>query len=98
MNLFFAQSFTPGVDLLLIAPEIIVCTAALVVMMVDAFGRPAQRWISGAISFAGLFGAAVSSVWLWSSWQGPTAGFTDMIVLDELRLGFTLVFLLVSGL
>jgi NADH-quinone oxidoreductase subunit N len=98
MNLFFAQSLLPGVNLWLIAPEIIVCTAAVIVMMVDAFAHPAQRWITGSISLAGLVAAGISAVWLWSSWTGVTEAFNGMIVLDDLRMGFTAVFLLVSGL
>jgi len=53
MNLIFAQALLPGINLWLIAPELIVCTAAVVVMMVDAFSRPSQRWITGGISLAG---------------------------------------------
>ena len=98
MNLFFAQSLLPGVNLWLIAPEIIVCTAAVIVMMVDAFGHPMQRWITGSISLAGLIAGGISSLWLWSSWTGVTEAFNGMIVLDDLRMGFTLVFLLVSSL
>src|SRR6266550_1952510 len=98
MNLFFAQSLLPGVNLWLIAPEIIVCTAAVIVMMVDAFAHPAQRWITGSISLAGLVAGGISAVWLWSSWTGVTEAFNGMIVLDDLRMGFTAVFLLVSGL
>jgi NADH-quinone oxidoreductase subunit N len=69
-----------------------------VVMMVDAFARPAQRWVTGSISLVGLAAAALSVLWLWLSWTGSGQAFNGMIVLDELRLGFTLVFLLVSAL
>jgi NADH-quinone oxidoreductase subunit N len=96
MNLFIAQSLLTDINWSLIAPEVIVCTAAVIVMLVDAFARPSQRWITGAISITGLFAAAVSSGWLWSSYSGVTEAFKGMIVLDALRLGFTLVFLLVS--
>ena len=96
MHLFIAQSLLSGTDLWLIAPELIVCIAAVVVMLVDAFARPSQRWLTGGISIAGLTGAAISSLWLWSWYSGATEAFKGMIVLDELRLGFTLVFLLVS--
>jgi NADH-quinone oxidoreductase subunit N len=46
----------------------------------------------------GLAGAALSAVWLSLSWTGNSQAFNGMIVLDELRLGFTLVFLVVSAL
>src|SRR5689334_20093163 len=96
MNLLFAQSMMPIINWSLIAPEIIVCAFAVIVMLVDAFGRPTQRWITGGLSMAGLFLAAVATVWLWASGTASFDAFNGMIVLDELRLGFTLIFLLVS--
>ena len=96
MNFFLAQVVPPDINWAIIAPEIIVCAAAVIVMMVDAFSKGTQRWVTGGISLAGLLGAAVSTIWLWSTWKSPASAFHGMIVLDELRLGFTLVFLLVS--
>src|SRR5213594_1460120 len=96
MNLFLAQSMMPIISWALIAPEIIVCAAAVIVMLVDAFAHPSQRWVTGGISLLGLAGGAIATIWLWSSGQGMSDAFNRMIVLDELRLGFTLVFLLVS--
>ncbi len=96
MNLFLAQSIMPIINWALIAPEVIVCTAAVVVMLVDAFARPTQRWITGSVSLVGLVAAAVSTIWLWSSGTAAADAFNGMIALDELRLGFTLIFLLVS--
>jgi NADH-quinone oxidoreductase subunit N len=98
MNFFALQYMTPDVNLWLILPELIICVLGVVVMMVDAFGKPSQRWVTGSISLAGLAAAAASSAWLWTSWRGPVTAFNGMIVLDELRLGFTLVFLVVSAL
>src|SRR5215216_2219744 len=98
MSSFFAQSVMPIINWSLIAPEVIVCAAAVIVMLVDAFVRPTQRWITGGISLAGIIAAAISTVWLWSTGTPSPDAFNGMIVLDELRLGFTLVFLLVSGL
>src|SRR6267378_6456275 len=98
MNFLALQITTPDVNLWLILPELIVCVVGVVVMLADAFGKPAQRWVTGAISLAGLMAAAISSAWLWLSWQGAGAAFNGMIVLDELRLGFTFVFIIVSAL
>ena len=98
MNLFIAQASVADINWWLIAPEVIVCLAAVVVMMVDAFTSHKQRWLTGSISLAGILGAAVSSIWLWRSWLGPTEAFRGMIVSRELRLGFTLIFLFVSAL
>ncbi len=98
MNFFALQSATPDVNLSLILPELLICVVGVVVMLVDAFVRPTQRWVTGSISLAGLAAAAVSSGWLWLSWQGAREAFNGMILLDEMRLGFTLVFLVVSAL
>src|SRR5262249_20218603 len=61
-----------------------------------AFVKPTQRWVTGAISLAGLVGGGASCWWLWATWTGVNKAFNGMIVLDEMRLGFTLVFLIVS--
>src|SRR5436190_7441840 len=97
MNFFPGQSILPIINWALIAPEIIVCAAAVIVMLIDAFAPPTQRWITGGVSLVGLLFAAIATIWLWvSGGIGPADAFNQMIVLDELRLGFTLVFLLVS--
>ena len=99
MSSFFALQFTPpDISFALIAPELIVCVVGVVVMLVDAFARPMQRWITGTLSLLGLGAAALSAVWLSLSWTGNSQAFNGMIVLDELRLGFTLVFVVVSAL
>ena len=96
MTLLLQQSLMPIINWSLIAPEVIVCAVAVLVMMVDAFSRPTQRWVTGVISLAGLAAAAVATIWLWASGTASFDAFNGMIVLDELRLGFTLIFLLVS--
>jgi NADH-quinone oxidoreductase subunit N len=98
MNFLALQLATPDVNLWLILPELLVCVVGVVVMMVDAFAKPAQRWVTGGLSLAGLAAAAVSAGWLWLNWRGANQAFNGMIVLDGLRLGFTFVFLLVSAL
>lgn len=98
MNFFALQITAPDVNLWLILPELIICTVGVLVMLVDAFAKPAQRWITGGLSLAGMAAAAISSTWLWLSWRGASEAFNGMIVLDELRLGFTFVFLVVSAL
>src|SRR6266852_3887552 len=98
MNPFLALLLNPAdVNIPLIMPEVIVCLAGVIVMLVDAFARPSQRWLTGSISLAGLAAAAVSAISLWIS-GANAAAFNGMIVLDELRLGFTIVFLIVSAL
>ena len=93
------QIIPPDVDFGLILPEVIVCGVAVLVMLLDAFARPTQRWLTGGISLGGLIAAAAACVWMWMNLGGaPSRGFHGMIVLDELRLSFTLIFLLVSAL
>src|SRR5947207_8466154 len=89
----------PNVNFGLILPELIVGGVGVLVMLVDAFARPSQRWVTGGLSLAGLAGAAAACIWMWLNWIGnPPRGFHDMVVLDELRLSFTLIFLFVSAL
>jgi len=98
MSSFLAQSMIPIVSWSLIAPEVILCGAAVTVMLVDAFVRPTQRWITGGIALGGIIAGAIATIWLWSSGNAASDAFNGMIALDELRLSFTLVFLLVSAL
>ena len=88
----------PVINWSLIAPELFVCAAAVIVMLVDAFVRPTQRWITGGVALAGLILGGIASVYLWVNGTPSADAFNGMIVLDELRLGFTLIFLLVSAL
>lgn len=99
MSSFLAlQVPIPDINLSLIMPEVIVSLAGVVVMLVDAFARTTQRWLTGALTLAGLMAAAMSTVLLWLSTSGQAKAFNGMIVVDELRLGFTIVFLIVSAL
>ena len=99
MNSFFAlQALSADVNFSLIMPELIVCAFAVVVMMVDAFTRPRQRWMTGGLALLGLIAAGVSVVLMWTTGTNTSADFNGMIVFDEMRFGFTLVVLLVSAL
>ncbi|HEV2913823.1 MAG TPA: NADH-quinone oxidoreductase subunit N [Pyrinomonadaceae bacterium] len=105
MNLCLAfQVLKADINFLLILPELIVGGVAIVVMLIDAFARARQRWLTGGIALAGLAAAAAAILWMWVARSGsglPLTShgtFNGMIVLDELRLSFTLVFLLVSAL
>src|SRR5229473_790802 len=90
------QAANPDINLTLIAPELIVGIAGVVIMLVDAFGRRGQRWVTGTLSIAALVAAGVASLWLGIGSLAPHDAFNGMIVLDELRLSFTLIFLIVS--
>ena len=90
---------TPDVNFTLILPELIVSVAGILVMLVDAFThRRDERWITGALSLAGLGAAAAACVWMWDEPGVARSAFNGMVVLDGLRLSFTLVFIVVSAL
>lgn len=98
MNFLALQSVLQEVNFQLILPEFIVGGFAVLVMLIDAFVRPKQRWITGGFSLLGLIAAGMGSVWMWKSGIASfTADFYGMIVLDEMRLAFTLIFLFVSA-
>jgi NADH-quinone oxidoreductase subunit N len=98
MPVFALQAMKPDVNFALIAPELIVSLAGVVVMLVDAFTHRGQRWLTAVLSLVALIAAGAATIWLWVSWAGPREAFNGMIVLDDLRLSFTLIFLLVSAL
>src|SRR5258706_2424942 len=96
MSLIAFQSTTPDINLTLIAPELIVGVAGVIVMMIDAFARRGQRWLTGGLSIFALLSAGAASLWLGAAATGVHSAFSAMIVLDELRLSFTLIFVIVS--
>src|SRR5947209_14087612 len=99
MNLILATTPTaPDVNFQMLLPELILSTAGVVVMLVDAFTRRrGRRWVTGSLALAGIVAGAWATLWLWGSAAGSSA-FGGMIVLDTLRLSFTLVFLVVAAL
>ena len=97
MNTFLLQLTPPDTNIPIILPELVVAAAGVVVMVYDSF-FPKDRVTTGVISLAGL---AVSAVLLIMMWSGETLGATSwngMISHDNLRLGFSIVFLLVTAL
>ncbi|MGI8656776.1 MAG: NADH-quinone oxidoreductase subunit N [Pyrinomonadaceae bacterium] len=98
VHLLALQIPSPDINFTSIMPELIVMLAGVLVMLMDAFVKPTQRWITGGLSLAGLVAAGIACVALWTASDGSTLSFNGMIVLDKLRLSFTLIFLLVSAL
>lgn len=96
MSLIAFQAITPDINLTLIAPELIIGVAGVLAMMIDAFSRRGQRWLTGGLSIVALLAAGAASVWLGTGASGPHSAFNGMIVLDQLRLSFTLIFIIVS--
>ena len=79
----------------IILPELVVALAGIVAMVYDSF-FPKDRTVTGVISLVGL---VVSGVLLAMLWTEPQAAgsWNGMIAHDNLRLGFSFVFLLVSA-
>jgi NADH-quinone oxidoreductase subunit N len=94
-TILLAELATPDVNLPIILPEIIVALAGVIVMLYDSF-FPRQRNVTGTISLIGL---AIAAFFLVSMWTGETASaWGGMIVTDNLRMAFSIVFLLVTAL
>jgi NADH-quinone oxidoreductase subunit N len=103
MNLSLAvmNPSAPDVNFGILLPELLLAVAGVVVMLVDAFTRrTAQRWVTGAVSLGGLAASAAATFWLWGGADGQVSGsaWDGMVVLDPLRLSFTLVFIAVAAL
>ncbi|HVF55470.1 MAG TPA: NADH-quinone oxidoreductase subunit N [Pyrinomonadaceae bacterium] len=101
MNLSFATpAISPDINFALILPEVILSVAGVLVMLTDALTKDARRrWATGALSLLGLAASAASCLWLWDAGASMgTSAFNGMIVLDQMRLSFTLVFILIAAL
>jgi NADH-quinone oxidoreductase subunit N len=83
-----------GIDYISILPEIITGTAGIVIMMIDAVLRKSQKHVYGFVALAALAASMVSVYAL----RGRTgaASFRGMIVTDDLRLVFAMIFLVVT--
>src|SRR5580692_6522711 len=83
-----------GLNYSAILPEIITATAAVIIMLVDALSPKLERRISGGLTLVALAGSGAAVISLWGQ-RGATS-FSGMIITDELRLAFALVFLLAT--
>jgi NADH-quinone oxidoreductase subunit N len=98
MNTFLlAELVTPDTNIPIILPELVVAFAGVAVMLYDSF-FPKDRVTSGVISLAGLAVAMYLLITMWSPETMGTSAWNGMIVHDNLRLGFSVVFLLVTAL
>ena len=77
-----------------ILPETITASVAVLIMMIDAMARKIERRVAGAVSLLGLIAAGVAVVSLWGR-NGETS-FKGMIITDDFRLFFAMIFLVVS--
>ncbi|MFP5263424.1 MAG: NADH-quinone oxidoreductase subunit N [Blastocatellia bacterium] len=83
-----------GISLHHVLPETITAVVAVLIMMMDAASRSIERRVAGAVSLAGLAGAAAAAISLWGR-DGETS-YGGMIITDHFRLVFALVFLIVT--
>ncbi|HEX6279026.1 MAG TPA: NADH-quinone oxidoreductase subunit N [Pyrinomonadaceae bacterium] len=95
-TLLLAQLITPDTNISVILPELVVAFAGIVVMLYDSF-FPRDRVTSGLISLVGLAVSAFLLINLWSTQPLGTTSWNGMIAHDNLRLGFSIVFLIVTA-
>ena len=83
-----------GINYHAILPETITASVAVLIMMIDALARKIERRVAGVISLLGLVAAAVAVVSLWG--QNGETSFKGMVVTDDFRLFFSMIFLIVT--
>ena len=83
-----------GINYHAILPETITASVAVFIMVIDAVARNIERRVAGAISLVGLIAAAIAVVTLWGR-SGETS-FSGMIITDDFRLFFAMIFLIVT--
>ena len=98
MNTFFLMELTtPETNISIILPELVVAAAGVIVMIYDSF-FPKDKVTTGVISIAGLGVAAYLLLTMWAPETMGTTSWNGMVAHDNLRLGFSIVFLLVTAL
>ena len=80
MNSFYPAGFVS--ELVLLRPEIFLCTAACVILMIDLFLRESTRKVSSALSILTVLGSA--ALVLAQPWSPHTLALGNMFVLDPL--------------
>ena len=95
-TMFLADLTNPNVDISIILPELVIAVAGIVVMLYDSF-FPKQRFVSGAVSLAGLAIAAILLTVMWTGAYEVSTAWNGMVVHDSLRLSFSFVFLFVTA-
>lgn len=83
-----------GINYHAILPETITASVAVLIMIIDAVARKIERRAAGVISLLGLVAAAVAVITLWGR-SGETS-FSGMIITDDFRLFFAMIFLIVT--
>jgi NADH-quinone oxidoreductase subunit N len=92
------ELLNPNVNIWAIMPETIVAVTGIIVMLYDCFA-PRQKNVSAIISLVGLAIAAGLLGRMWVDPSGsPATSWNGMVAHDNLRLSFSFVFLIVTGL
>lgn len=85
---------TIGINYHAILPETITASVAVLIMVIDALARNIERRVAGLISLLGIAGAAGAVVSLWG--RNVETSFKGMIITDDFRLFFAMIFLVVT--
>ena len=85
----------PGIDLHAIAPEIVLATTVLLVLVADAFLPARRAWLGMPIALLGVLGALVATLTLVGS---PRSAFDGSFVIDDFALLFKVLFLVLGAL
>ena len=93
---FLTQLVTPDPNIPIILPELVVAFAGIVVMLYDSV-FPKDRVTTGLISLVGLAVAAFLLINMWSPETMGATSWNGMVAHDNLRLGFSIVFLIVTA-
>jgi NADH-quinone oxidoreductase subunit N len=87
---------TPPLVLQPIAPEILLCVAAIVGMLYEAFSHRSARSAHLAFALIGLAGAGVASIRLWN-WQGDATVLGGSIAADRFTVVATVALVLAAA-
>jgi NADH-quinone oxidoreductase subunit N len=83
-----------GINYHAIMPETITASVAVLIMIIDAVARNIERRVAGVISLLGLIASGAAVVTLWG--RSGEASFAGMIITDDFRLFFAMIFLIVA--
>ena len=87
---------TPKLEFAPIMPELILCGAAILGLLYEAFAPKAQRLGHLALALAGLFAAALATFPLWH-WHGPPSVMGGMVAVDRFSVVSRLVLLSIAA-
>ncbi|MFV0390000.1 MAG: NADH-quinone oxidoreductase subunit N [Pyrinomonadaceae bacterium] len=92
-----AELSDPNVVISAVSPEMILALTGIILMIYDSF-RPNKLRETSIIAILGLLASAGALFYCWANPILAGGGFNGMIVTDGIRLSFSLVMLIVSGL